>query len=138
MKKKNILVLCTGNSCRSQMAEAYLKLYHGKECNIYSAGVEKHGITPFAIGILMEDSLDISNHYSKTIEELDDISFDLLITVCDHANEVCPVLPGNQSKIHHNFKDPSKMNGSSSEIIKAFRETRDEIKEFCRNINILS
>ena len=138
MKKKNILVLCTGNSCRSQMAEAYLKLYHGKECNIYSAVVEKHGINPFAIGILMEDSLDISNHYSKTIEELDDISFDLLITVCDHANEVCPVLPGNQSKIHHNFKDPSKMNGSSSEIIKAFRETRDEIKEFCRNINILS
>jgi arsenate reductase len=121
------------------MAEAYLKLYHGKECNIFSAGVEKHGINPFAIGILMEDSLDISNHYSKTIEELDDISFDLLITVCDHANEVCPVLPpGNLSKIHHNFKDPSKMNGSSSEIIKAFRETRDEIKEFCRNINILS
>ena len=138
MKKKNILVLCTGNSCRSQMAEAYLKLYHGKECNIYSAGVEKHGINPFAMGILMEDSLDISNHFSKTIEELDDISFDLIITVCDHANEVCPVLPGNQSKIHHNFKDPSKMNGSSSEITKAFRETRDEIKEFCRNINILS
>ena len=138
MKKKNILVLCTGNSCRSQMAEAYLKLYHGKECNIYSAGVEKHGINPFAMGILMEDSLDISNHFSKTIEELDDISFDLIITVCDHANEVCPVLPGNQSKIHHNFKDPSKMNGSSSEIIKAFRETRDEIKEFCRNIKILS
>ena len=138
MKKKNILVLCTGNSCRSQMAEAYLKLYHGNECSIYSAGVEKHGINPFAMGILMEDSLDISGHYSKTIDELDDIFFDLLITVCDHANEACPVLSGSQSKIHHNFKDPSKMDGSSSEIIKAFRETRDEIKEFCRNINILN
>ena len=136
--KKNLLVLCTGNSCRSQMAEAYLRLYHGKDCNIYSAGIEKHGLNPFAMGILIEDSIDISNHFSKTIEELDNTSFDLIITVCDHANEVCPILPGNQIKIHHNFKDPSKMNGSSIDIIKAFRETRDEIKEFCRNVSILN
>lgn len=138
MKKKNILVLCTGNSCRSQMAEAYLKLYYADQCNVYSAGVEKHGINPFAMGILMEDNLDISNHYSKTIDELDDVPFDLIITVCDHANEVCPIFPGKQTKIHHNFKDPSKMNGSSNDLIRAFRETRDEIKEFCKNINILN
>ena len=136
--KKNLLVLCTGNSCRSQMAEAYLRLYHGKDCNIYSAGIEKHGLNPFAMGILMEDSIDISDHFSKTIDELDNISFDLIITVCDHANEVCPILPGNQIKIHHNFKDPSKMNGSYTDIVKAFRETRHEIKQFCRNVNILN
>ena len=136
--KKNLLVLCTGNSCRSQMAEAYLRLYHGKDCNIYSAGIEKHGLNPFAMGILMEDSIDISDHFSKTIDELDNISFDLIITVCDHANEVCPILPGNQIKIHNNFKDPSKMNGNYTDIVKAFRETRNEIKQFCRNVNILN
>ena len=136
--KKNLLVLCTGNSCRSQMAEAYLRLYHGKDFNIYSAGIEKHGLNPFAIGVLMEDSVDISNHSSNTIEELGNVSFDTIITVCDHANEVCPILPGNQTKIHYNFADPSKQNGSANELIKAFRDTRDQIKEFCQNIDVLN
>ena len=120
------------------MAEAYLRLYHGKDYNIYSAGIEKHCLNPFAMGILLEDSIDISNHSSKTIEELGDILFDIIITVCDHANEVCPILPGNQSKVHHNFTDPSKKKGSANELIKSFRDTRDEIKEFCQNIDIFN
>ena len=79
-----------------------------------------------------------TDHSSNTIEELGNVSFDTIITVCDHANEVCPILPGNQTKIHYNFADPSKQNGSANELIKAFRDTRDQIKEFCQNIDVLN
>jgi arsenate reductase len=136
--KKKLLILCTGNSCRSQMAEAYMRVYHHKTYTIYSAGIEKHGLNPFAMGVLMEDGLDISNHTSNTVEELPVESFDVVITVCDHAYEVCPIFPGKHIKIHHNFTDPSKASGSASSLILAFRKTRDEIKEFCQNFQLLS
>ncbi|MCB9260969.1 MAG: arsenate reductase ArsC [Flavobacteriales bacterium] len=136
MQKKNLLVLCTGNSCRSQMAEAYFRLYHGDRFDVYSAGIEKHGLNPFAMGILLEDGIDLSKHASKTIEELPKIDFDLIITVCDHANEVCPIFSGNGQRIHHNFKDPSKAEGTAQRLIAAFRKTREEIKTFAKDFTV--
>ena len=129
---KNILVLCTGNSCRSQMAEGYLKYFAKKEANVYSAGIETHGVNPSAIAIMKEDQLDISTHTSNHIEEYLDIPFDFLITVCDHAKESCPVFPNKVAhRIHHNFFDPSKVEGTEDEIHTAFQKARDEIKSFC-------
>ncbi|SFT06089.1 arsenate reductase [Zhouia amylolytica] len=128
---KNILVLCTGNSCRSQMAHGYLKQFTANKANIYSAGVEIHGLNPFAVGIMAEDGVDISKHTSNHVDEYSNIDFDFVITVCDHANESCPVFIGKTKKIHHDFSDPSKASGTAKELIEAFRNTRDEIKEFC-------
>ncbi|WP_038261421.1 arsenate reductase ArsC [Zhouia amylolytica] len=128
---KNILVLCTGNSCRSQMAHGYLKQFTANKANIYSAGVEIHGLNPFAVGIMAEDDVDISKHTSNHVDEYSNIHFDFVITVCDHANESCPVFIGKTKKIHHDFSDPSKASGTVKELIEAFRNTRDEIKEFC-------
>lgn len=131
---KNILVLCTGNSCRSQMAHGYLKDFAKDKATIYSAGVETHGLNPNAVKYMMEDGIDISNHTSNHIDEYMDIKFDLILTVCDHANESCPYFPSSAEKIHHNFEDPSKAKGSEEEISSKFREVRDEIKIYCREI----
>lgn len=131
---KNILVLCTGNSCRSQMAHGYLKDFAKDKATIYSAGVETHGLNPNAVKYMMEDGIDISNHTSNHIDEYMDIKFDLILTVCDHANESCPYFPSSAEKIHHNFEDPSKVEGSEVEISSKFREVRDEIKIYCREI----
>lgn len=126
----NILVLCTGNSCRSQMMHGYLGSLTSTPTKIYSAGIETHGVNPLAIKVLKEDDIDISNHTSNHIDEYRDIHFDFLITVCDHANENCPWFPGDAQKFHHNFNDPSKSKGSSDEIFEKFRETRTEIKAY--------
>lgn len=125
---KNILVLCTGNSCRSQIAEGYLKYFAGDKATIYSAGVETHGVNPKAILTMKEDNIDISNHTSNHIEEYLGIDFDFIITVCDHAKEKCPYFPSNAIKIHQNFPDPSKMIGSEEEIMAEFRRVRNIIK----------
>ena len=130
--KKNILILCTGNSCRSQMAEGYLRFFAQDRATIYSAGIETHGVNPRAIQIMLEDAIDISHHTSNHINEYSDISFDILITVCDHAQEQCPYLPGNTMKLHHSFKDPAKATGTEDEILEKFREVRDEIKIYCK------
>ncbi|UGU15019.1 arsenate reductase ArsC [Sinomicrobium kalidii] len=129
---KNILVLCTGNSCRSQMAQGYLQQFAGDKAAVYSAGVEIHGLNPFAVGIMAEDSVDISKHTSNHVDEYANIDFDYVITVCDHANESCPVFMGKTKKLHHNFTDPSKKSGTAKELVETFRATRDEIKSFCR------
>ncbi len=129
---KNILVLCTGNSCRSQMAHGYLHYFAKNKANIYSAGVEIHGLNPFAIGIMAEDGIDISKHTSNHADEYAHINFDHVVTVCDHAKESCPLFPGTAKKWHHNFSDPSKASGTAKELIVAFRETREEIKAFCK------
>ncbi len=129
---KNILVLCTGNSCRSQIAEAYLRLYAGNAANVYSAGVEKHGVNPRAIATLKEDSIDISAHTSNLVDEYRGIAFDYVITVCDNAKERCPVFPSKAKTFHHNFPDPAKATGSEAEIAAQFRAVRDEIKNYCR------
>lgn len=129
---KNILVLCTGNSCRSQIAEGYLRHFAGAKANVYSAGVETHGVNPRAIATMLEDGIDISRHTSNNILEYADIDFDYVITVCDNARERCPFFPGNARKFHHNFPDPAKASGTEAEIKEAFRAVRQQIKEYCR------
>jgi len=128
---KKILVLCTGNSCRSQIADGYLRHFSENKATIYSAGVETHGVNPKAISIMKEDGIDISNHTSNNIDEYYEIDFDFVITVCDHAKENCPFFPTKAKKLHHNFTDPAKANGSEEEILSQFRIVRDEIKEYC-------
>jgi arsenate reductase len=128
---KKILVLCTGNSCRSQIAEGYLRYFAGEKAEVYSAGVETHGVNPKAIAIMKEDDVDISNHTSNNIDEYRNIDFDFVITVCDNAKERCPFFPTSAKKLHHNFPDPAKATGTENEIMNAFRNVRDEIKNYC-------
>ena len=130
MSKKNILVLCTGNSCRSQLAEGYLRFYAGDKANIYSAGIETHGVNPKAIQVMAEDHIDISKHTSNHVDEYMDIPFDQVITVCDNANEACPFFPGNVERFHQNFPDPAKAKGSSDEVMDEFRSVRDMIRAY--------
>jgi arsenate reductase len=128
---KKILVLCTGNSCRSQMAEGYLRHFAGDKAVIKSAGIETHGVNPKAIAIMKEDGIDISCHTSNNMDEYMSIEFDYIITVCDNANERCPLFPGNAIRFHHNFPDPAKASGRDEEIREMFRSTRDLIKTYC-------
>ncbi len=130
---KNILVLCTGNSCRSQLAEGYLRHFAGDKANVYSAGVETHGLNPRAIATMKEDGIDISGHTSNNILEYTGVEFDYVITVCDNAKERCPFFPSNAQKFHYNFPDPAKATGTEAEIEKAFNEVRDMIKVYCIN-----
>ena len=129
---KNILVLCTGNSCRSQIAEGFIRHYFGKSVHVYSAGIETHGVNPRAIATMAEVGIDISKHTSNHVDEYLDIPFDLILTVCDHAAEQCPVFPSKAHRLHENFPDPAKAQGSNEEIEAAFRSTRDQIDLFCR------
>lgn len=129
---KKILVLCTGNSCRSQIAEGYLRHFANGNTEVYSAGVETHGVNPRAIAIMQEDGIDISKHTSNNIDEYYDIDFDIVITVCDNAKERCPFFPNKAKKFHHNFPDPAKATGTDEEINEQFREVRQQIKEYCR------
>jgi arsenate reductase len=131
-KKKKILVLCTGNSCRSQIAEGYLRHFAGNRADVYSAGVETHGVNPRAVQTMAEDGIDISRHTSNNIEEYRGMAFDYIITVCDNAKERCPVFPGNAQRFHHNFPDPAKATGSEDNIMAEFRYTRELIKEYCK------
>ena len=130
---KKILVLCTGNSCRSQIAEGYLKYFAGDKAVIYSAGVETHGVNPRAIATMAEDGIDISNHTSNNITEYSDIPFDFVITVCDHAKERCPFFPGSAQLFHENFPDPAKVTGTEEEIMEQFRAVRQLIKNYMKS-----
>lgn len=132
MEPKKVLVLCTGNSCRSQMAEAYLQIYAGKAAEIFSAGIESHGLNAYAVQIMKEDKIDISNQSSNKVDEYQNIDFDYIITVCDHAEIHCPVFPSKAIKIHQNFKDPAKAKGSEIEILAEFLKVRNQIKDFCK------
>ena len=129
---KKILVLCTGNSCRSQIAEGYLKYFAGNKAGVYSAGIETHGVNPRAIAIMKDDGIDISHHTSNNVKEYLGLHFDFVITVCDNAKESCPVFPSTAKRFHHNFIDPAKAKGTEEEIMNAFRLVRDEIKEYCK------
>lgn len=130
--KKNvkILVLCTGNSCRSQMAEGYLRKFGQEEIEVYSAGIETHGLNPLAVKVMAEDGLDISRHTSNHADEYANIDFDYIITVCDHARENCPYIPGKAIRFHHNFPDPAKASGSEEEILEEFKKVRDMIMQY--------
>lgn len=129
---QNLMILCTGNSCRSQIAEGYFKSFLKDHLNIYSAGVETHGLNPKAVQVMQEDGIDISGHTSNNIDEFDDIPFDYVITVCDNARERCPVFPTTAKKFHRDFQDPAKATGSEEEIMDSFRKVRDEIKDYVR------
>ena len=130
--KKNILVLCTGNSCRSQLLHGYLAQALGKRATVYSAGVEVHGLNPRAVRVMAEDGVDITTHTSNHVDEYATVPFDHVITVCDHAHEVCPVFPATAKKWHHNFPDPAKATGSEAEIMAQFRSVRDEVKAYAQ------
>ncbi|MBK6755406.1 MAG: arsenate reductase ArsC [Flavobacteriales bacterium] len=125
-----ILVLCTGNSCRSQMAHGYLQHFAGRQAEVYSAGVETHGVNPRAVAVMKEDGIDIAHHTSNNVDEYRDIRFDHVITVCDNAREACPLFPGHAMKHHHDFPDPAKATGTEAEIMDAFRRVRKEIKHY--------
>jgi len=130
---KKILVLCTGNSCRSQIAEGYLKHFATEKSEIFSAGVETHGVNPRAIATMKEDGIDISKHTSNNIDEYRNVDFDFVITVCDNAKERCPFFPTKAKKFHYNFPDPAKATGTEEEINNQFQEVRQMIKEYCKN-----
>ena len=130
---KKILVLCTGNSCRSQLAEGYLRHYAGDKAMVYSAGVETHSVNPRAIATMKEDGIDISEHTSNNILEYTGIDFDYVITVCDNAKERCPYFPSNAQKFHYNFPDPAKATGTETEIMKVFSDVRTMIKQYCKD-----
>jgi len=130
---KKILVLCTGNSCRSQIAEGYLQYFAGKTAKVYSAGVETHGVNPKAIAVMKDDGIDISNHTSNNISEYSNIEFDYIITVCDNAKERCPYFPSKAKKFHYNFPDPAKAVGTEEEIFEQFKTVRNMIKVYSKN-----
>jgi arsenate reductase (thioredoxin) len=131
---KNILILCTGNSCRSQMVHGYLAHFTDSDkVKVYSAGVETHGVNTLAIAIMKEDGVDISKHTSNNVDEYFDIPFDYVITVCDNAKERCPFFPTQAVKLHHNFPDPSKVKGTTTEVIEEFRRVRGMIKDYCKD-----
>lgn len=130
---KKVLVLCTGNSCRSQIAEGYLKAFAGDKAEIYSAGIETHGVNPRAIEIMKRDGIDISAHTSNNVNEYTDIDFDFVITVCDNAKESCPYFPSKAVKLHYNFPDPAKATGTEEQVMEAFREVREQIRSYARN-----
>ncbi|OOQ60484.1 arsenate reductase ArsC [Mucilaginibacter pedocola] len=130
---KNILVLCTGNSCRSQIAEGYLKYFAGNIANIYSAGIETHGVNPRAIEIMKRDGIDISSHTSNNVNEYLGVDFDFVITVCDNAKESCPYFPTRAVKLHYNFPDPAKAQGTEEQVMEQFRAVRELIRQYIQN-----
>ncbi len=132
------MFLCTGNSCRSQMAEGFCRNYWGDKFNVFSAGTKKHGMNERAIKVMQEAQVDISSHYSKTIEELPQITFDFVITVCDSAHENCPYFPGGKI-IHIGFQDPpalTKNMTNEEEILSVYRRVRDEIEMAIKGLSL--
>jgi arsenate reductase len=127
--KQRILVLCTGNSCRSQMAEGYLNALFNGRIEAFSAGSRPSGyVHPFAVKVIAEDGIDISDGHSKSMAEFLNQPFDVVITVCDSAREACPVFPGGGEKLHHSFYDPAEAEGTEEDKLVVFRRVRDEIK----------
>lgn len=133
MEPIRILVLCTGNSCRSQMAEAYLRHYAGDRAAVFSAGIEAHGLNPRAVATMLEDGIDISGHTSKTVDAFEGQPFDFVITVCDNAKETCPWFPAKAERLHFNFPDPAKATGTPEEIAAEFGRVRNMVKAYCES-----
>ncbi|MHB8988745.1 MAG: arsenate reductase ArsC [Desulfobulbia bacterium] len=137
MRTLKILFLCTGNSCRSQMAEGWGKHLYPGRFDFYSAGIEKHGLNPLAIKVMAEAGVDISTQYSKLLSELESITFDYVITVCDHAHEQCPLFAGKAIRLHQEFPDPprlAKNATSEEEALGHYRSVRDAIREYLVNL----
>ena len=137
MGKKNILFLCTGNSCRSQMADGWAKALKGDLFNVYSAGLETHGLNPYAVKVMEEAGVDITSHKSQLLSEFDDVDFDYVITVCSSAHETCSLFPRDATVVHYGFDDPPKLvpaDASEEEKLVAFRRVRDEIKAYVETL----
>lgn len=130
--KERVLILCTGNSARSQMAEGLLRHDAGGQFEVESAGTKPGSVRPEAITVMHELGIDISGHRSKHVHELGGDLFDYVITVCDNAKESCPVFPGAAKRLHHGFDDPAAVNGSDEERLAVFRRVRDELREYLR------
>ena len=128
---KKILFLCTGNSCRSQMGEGFIRHMAANKFEVFSAGVEPTQVNPYAIKVMAEAGIDISSHQSKSVNEFLEQKFDYVITVCNHAKQVCPIFPGQYERIHWDIEDPANAKGSEQEKLAFFRKIRDEIKEKC-------
>ncbi|MGH2571560.1 MAG: arsenate reductase ArsC [bacterium] len=131
---KKVLFLCTGNSCRSQMAEGWARELLDDGIEAYSAGVEAHGLNPRAVRVMAEAGVDIRGQRSQRVDEYADLAPDLVVTVCDNAAERCPVLPGARRTIHRSFRDPARAEGSEDEVLAVFRSVRDEIRAFVEGL----
>jgi arsenate reductase len=135
--KLKVLFLCTGNSCRSQMAEGWARHLKGDVIEAYSAGIERHGLNAYAVQVMTEAGVNISGHRSKHLDELADIVFDYVVTVCSHAHESCPVFPGKTKVVHVGFDDPprlAKEAASEEAALDAYRRVRDEIRAFVQTL----
>jgi len=133
LQKLKVLFLCTGNSCRSQMAEGWARHLKGDAIEAYSAGIETHGLNPHAVGVMAEAGVDISKQRSKHVDELKEIAFDYVVTVCDHAHESCPLFTGRTKVVHVGFDDPPRLARaakSEEEALGHYRRVRDEIRAF--------
>jgi len=136
-KKLNILFLCTGNSCRSQMAEGWARHLHGDVLEASSAGIEKHGMNHLAVKVMAEAGVDITGQSSKLVDELLSLDFDYVITVCNHAHESCPLFPGRARIIHKSFEDPPKLAAkaaSEEDALDCYRRVRDEIRRYIQSL----
>ena len=131
--KKQILILCTENSARSQMAEGLLRHDAGDRFEVFSAGTKPGRVRSEAIAVMRELGIDISGHRSKSVDEFTGRQFDYVLTVCDHAKESCPIFPAKTVTIHHNFEDPAALQGSEEERLTLFRRVRDEIREYLKS-----
>jgi arsenate reductase len=132
--KKRVLILCTANSARSQMAEGLLRADYGDRFEVESAGTRATFVRPEAIAALKEIGIDISRHRSKVVDEFREQNFDFVLTVCDNANESCPIYPGHTNRIHHSFEDPAAVQGAEEERLSAFRRVRDNIRGYFRSL----
>jgi arsenate reductase (thioredoxin) len=135
--KPRVLFLCTGNSCRSQMAEGWARHLKGRDLDVFSAGIETHGLNPHAVRVMAEAGVDISGHTSKTLEDLGDVRFDVVVTVCAHAHETCPVFPGRARIVHVPFDDPPRLAKGETDPERAlghYRRVRDEIRAFVETL----
>ena len=128
--KQRVLILCTGNSARSQMAKGLLRHTAGDRFEVFSAGISPARIRDEAIAVMQEIGIDISGHRSKSVEEFEGQTFDTVITVCDSARESCPVFFGAANRLHHSFEDPAALNGSEEERLALFRRVRDELRDY--------
>ena len=136
-QKLKVLFLCTGNSCRSQMAEGWARALKSDQIEPYSAGIETHGLNPNAVKVMAEASVDISKHRSKHVDDLKDVAFDFVVTVCGHANENCPIFPRKAKVVHVGFDDPPKLArnaASPEEALGHYRRVRDEIRHFVERL----
>ena len=131
--KKKVLILCTGNSARSQMAEGLLRHDAGDRFEVESAGTKPGQVRPEAIAVMKEVGIDISGHRSKSVDEFAGRKFDYVLTVCDSAKESCPIYPGHANRLHRNFEDPAAFQGSEAERLAKFRRIRDEIRSYLRD-----